>query len=1651
MFSKKHQIIITLLFILYIVIAFMENDFSSNHLISSEPFSSYELRDNELEPFTIKNDPLFDLEVNAKIESTLLSSTERKNIEDHIKALSFEEMGYQGSRVTCYGQGLTQATSDPQYMNDFYDAVAYINKTLHSTPSMEVFFHYFPVTVPIDKGSWLAIFDSDNTLIRNITVYALEPNGVNPCSSNIITNSLFYIKNGKVEFYPDTNIQGGFIAMDFDSDVRWKTAMSFGASAIIFIEPEINMTKGMALGKSTPTPLNVPRVMIKQSDWNLLQPLLSNHKYQLKVNMNWEKRQGINILGFLNATKNIAPDDTTTIEDSRKGLFLMSHFDTYSIIPSLAPGVSDLGGIATMLEMARKYGVKASQGDLKRNIFFLALSGHYQSLAGSRYFVEDYMFSNDDFDDDRVSNPQDEGFRNPLAEQMWFGINLDLTGDYNLASPFAYGYYYSQFLPYLTAANRRPADMVQRYWSDFVGNWSSYVQDGLPPEEYTFFSTELLSSERGTLDFDHFQDYITNLYWLDSEPFWVSGTTSISLMTIFSSKQYSNTPSDTINSYGGLTEFVDNLVPQIAITIYLTDETINDFFVTSGETDPNLVHEVRRQGASWAEFCKLYGRIVVFPQAKEDTININASWVSTNISKDEADLYERSINQSIDGHFLVQITHRSGVTYGVSEIIMADDDTGFFNVTGLHNRNMGGLASGGSFRIEIFYLTDKGQILYVTDRGNFGTPSTLVVNRPILGDPRFREGVHRQLGQERIDYAVFECGSLAIYNVLNPRNLLDPQSESTVNRQADRITVTEVFNYNVIEVGTGSQPQRFFASFDPYGNAMVFAKGDEPIRIRVFGGEEYPIAVLTNSTNQDIQGLGLRTQIGTITPIYHAIYKSTKDFWVITEDRITRMKAFNVHNPSAEETHQRATELLLVAEDALFASDPDYYTYYINIINAYSLEREAYASTRSAMLNVIQSTVFFFVLLLPFAFIFERLVFNYSGLKRIISLVGIFIFFNLLIFFFQPGYHLASNVFMVGIGFIMIVLSIPVLVILGNDAYNYLQEVRKKVIGEHFAEFGRIEAGLVSFGVAISNLRKRRFSTALTVISITLITFSLVSFVSVSSAAEVRATPLKADYIGYNGLLIQRIGVGRQKLSYDLLDYLEAYNIPGNNVSVVPRIWSDPLQGSNWYIISEYEGKFSKGNIGAILGLKPQEIDFLDYKSILIGEWFSNESYNEVILPTKLANILFTQGVNETIGQEIHVRGVDLKVVGLINTSKLIQPLNETFDNLARTLDQEDITPISDKGNHFSLDETIIIPFNLAADNPWNSYKKGIYLSLAQIALKFESDITWDELQDITINLRKSLPLLDIYIGLQQPTDKNPFAGIYAEYRKGQSFQLIGIETLIIPVIIAVSVVAGTVLSAVQQQLKEIEVYNALGLSPENVGFMYFAQSLVYGLLGGVFGYSIGMVILAFLEQFSLLPATFVPNYTGFSVILAIGLSIASVIVASIIPIRKAVLLSLPSLQRKWQIATKPEEDTWLVPFPFSTASLDEAQGVIHFLWEYFESHRSEGIGSFAVLESHIKVISKKRIEFIGQTRLAPWNWGIVQDFNIVTEYNEEEEKYLFENTINRISGERGKWEKVNEKRFFRDIRKQLLLWRGIDLKKREYHIEEGKKLIGEI
>ena len=61
----------------------------------------------------------------SDVSGPAISSPNIGNIENIIEDLTFQNLAtpYQGSRVTGYGESLAQATSNPNFMNDFYDVV----------------------------------------------------------------------------------------------------------------------------------------------------------------------------------------------------------------------------------------------------------------------------------------------------------------------------------------------------------------------------------------------------------------------------------------------------------------------------------------------------------------------------------------------------------------------------------------------------------------------------------------------------------------------------------------------------------------------------------------------------------------------------------------------------------------------------------------------------------------------------------------------------------------------------------------------------------------------------------------------------------------------------------------------------------------------------------------------------------------------------------------------------------------------------------------------------------------------------------------------------------------------------------------------------------------------------------------------------------------------------------------------------------------------------------------------------------------------------------------------------------------------------------------------------------------------------------------
>ena len=258
-------------------------------------------------------------------------------------------------------------------------AAQYIYESFVSYGLLNVTFHEFDVTVPVDYGASFQLTDHPNMSFR---IFPMAPNLVSPVTTDGIVAPVIYVGDGDLKDFDNKKVENSIILMNYNTGYNWINAAKLGAKAVIFIEPETT-TYNEDRAKSLDIPFNFPRFYMPLSDANNLLKILSEKDTPPTVRitsfMRWEIRKGLNVLGMVRG-----------LEQPDQYVILSAHYDSDSSVPSVAPGANDAVGIATLLELARFFSSHPS----KYSILFVAFSGHHQSLLGSRCFVYDFFFRN---------------------------------------------------------------------------------------------------------------------------------------------------------------------------------------------------------------------------------------------------------------------------------------------------------------------------------------------------------------------------------------------------------------------------------------------------------------------------------------------------------------------------------------------------------------------------------------------------------------------------------------------------------------------------------------------------------------------------------------------------------------------------------------------------------------------------------------------------------------------------------------------------------------------------------------------------------------------------------------------------------------------------------------------------------------------------------------------------------------------------------------------------------------------------------------------------------------------------------------------------------------------------------------------------------
>jgi hypothetical protein len=270
---------------------------------------------------------------------------------------------------------------------------------------------------------------------------------------------------------------------------------------------------------------------------------------------------------------------------------------------------------------------------------------------------------------------------------------------------------------------------------------------------------------------------------------------------------------------------------------------------------------------------------------------------------------------------------------------------------------------------------------------------------------------------------------------------------------------------------------------------------------------------------------------------------------------------------------------------------------------------------------------------------------------------------------------------------------------------------------------------------------------------------------------------------------------------------------------------------------------------------------------------------------------------------------------------------------------------------------------------------------------------------------------------------------------------------LIIPLLIASTIILNTMLGSVFERKAEIAIYNAVGLNPTHIGFFFLAESFVFSIIGSVGGYLIGQILALVLNKGGWISDINL-NFSSLSVVYVIAFTITIVLLSTLYPATVATRAAVPSGKRKWSMPDHKGDEMDVV-FPFIYQE-NLVVGIMHYLAEYFGNFTEASVGDMtaSLMSSGHKSDAQGRMTCSLQYRvaLAPYDLGVTQLVHLHAAYDSKVQAHQVTMRLSRVSGQDNNWIATN-KPYLERLRKYLLHWRNMSQDQHALHVEQGRQL----
>ena len=844
-------------------------------------------------------------------------------------------------------------------------------------------------------------------------------------------------------------------------------------------------------------------------------------------------------------------------------------------------------------------------------------------------------------------------------------------------------------------------------------------------------------------------------------------------------------------------------------------------------------------------------------------------------------------------------------------------------------------------------------------------------------------------------------------------------------------------------IGSGGIPPRQYGY--AFGRTLstnlcvVFAPQEATVqdpRLKMLFGHMLLLNSPGGTSEKEAKGTGYDLAVDDLLP---SELFALRDTWRLNDARLATMRSHAIENQRISRLHEAGRRFLADAEEAL--QEGRWRDYVAEVRSGLGVTLKAYPQVMGTLNDVIKGIVFFLALVVPTAFFGERLLFAAADIRwQIGGFAVLLLIVWTLISQVHPAFDIAHPLIIL-LAFFIMAMAVFVLGLVSSRFNRFLKEYQAEKAKVHETDISRVSAAYAAFMLGISNMRRRRLRTGLTLLTLTLLTFTVLSFTSVRPIISYFVFPLRHEG-SYTGALIR--DRGWNPLSETTLEYARSHF--EEHGLVVPR---------NWYITyDDEEKKYTEirrdslmVRATGLLGVTPRERRVTGLEAALTaGRWFDGDEEAACLISEGMAEGLKIDP-GEVGRAEVKVFGKGLTVAGIFSAGAF----DEVLD-----LDDEPLSPADFQLSSMQALGPVGGPqMEVQEEEEVYEVRPFVHLDPANVLiLPYETlKVAFGDLRSVAIRFDEGAPARALIEEFLQRISGTIFAGLPDEegridvvsYTSIGRTSVEGLAALTVPMLIAALIVLNTMMGAVYERFREIGIYSSVGLAPMHIALLFIAEACVYAVMGVTLGYLIGQVLGQALVQFDLLGGMNL-NYSSRAAILSACMVMGVVLLSTIYPARVASRSAVPDTVRRWQ-PPPPDGDRWELDFPFMVGK-SEVVGICGFLANFFSAYSEESIGDFyadkvRITTEETRAGREHAVQLL--LWLAPFDMGVSQFLQIELAPTSTPGVCGVQIYIHRLSGQDTYWQRVN-RRFVNHLRKEFLIWHTLDAESKAFHDRSARE-----